>query len=182
MDSTRRHVTSVFKKKLMTTLGSVVPNNTQYTNEELANILSIELDKGITNYLISRNIHEFKKSVYLSRARVLMWNLIPNKSVNNPQLLKRLLSREITVQELCETMTHREMYPDRYIQVDQELLDEFNHKYGTIDPDTLPDGALKCVRCKSMKTSYYEIQLRSSDESMSIFAKCHKCGKNWRIG
>jgi DNA-directed RNA polymerase subunit M/transcription elongation factor TFIIS len=175
-------VISVFKKKLTITIGSVVPNNTQYTNSDLADLLSVELDKGITNYLISRNIHEFKKSVYLSRARVLMWNLIPNKTVNNPKLLARLLSHEITVQELCETMTHREMYPDRYIQVDQELLDEFNHKYGTIDPDTLPDGALKCVRCKSMKTSYYETMLRSCDEPATIFAKCHKCGKNWRIG
>jgi DNA-directed RNA polymerase subunit M/transcription elongation factor TFIIS len=182
MDSTRQHIIGVFRKKLLCVIGKTVKNNTGYTDIDLVDLLSVELDKGIINYLINKNIYEFDIEMYLVRARMVMCNLVPTKYIDNPRLLTRLLEREITVQELCETMTHRDMFPEHYIKVDLELEYEFYRNYGIIDPDTLPDGALKCIKCKSWKTSYYEKQLRCSDEPSTIFANCHKCGKKWRMG
>lgn len=48
-----------------------------------------------------------------------------------------------------------------------------------MDPKLMPDGILKC-RCGSMKTSYYEMQTRSADEPMTVFARCFTCGKRWK--
>lgn len=42
------------------------------------------------------------------------------------------------------------------------------------------DGLFKCGRCKSMKTTYYQMQTRSADEPMTVFVSCHNCGKNWK--
>jgi DNA-directed RNA polymerase subunit M/transcription elongation factor TFIIS len=42
------------------------------------------------------------------------------------------------------------------------------------------DGLFKCGRCRSMKTSYYEMQTRSADEPMTVFVSCLNCGKNWK--
>ena len=182
MDSVRQHTTSVFRKKLLGVIGDTIPNTTDYSDADIADIIATEIDKGIVNYMLNKRTTDFDKEMYLSRARMLMWNLVPNKSVNNPHLLTRLLAREITVQELVETMTHRQMYPERYIQVDIELEQEFQHKFGIVDPETLPDGAFKCGKCKSMKTSYYEIQLRACDEASTVFIRCHACNNKWRIG
>lgn len=49
-----------------------------------------------------------------------------------------------------------------------------------MDPKDMPDGMLQCGKCKSRKTSYYELQTRSSDEPMTVFAKCHACGARWK--
>ncbi len=42
------------------------------------------------------------------------------------------------------------------------------------------DGIFKCDRCKSMKTTYYQMQTRSADEPMTVFVSCVSCGKNWK--
>lgn len=48
-----------------------------------------------------------------------------------------------------------------------------------VDPEKMQDGLLQC-KCGSKKTSYYEKQTRSADEPMTVFAKCHTCGKRWK--
>jgi len=48
-----------------------------------------------------------------------------------------------------------------------------------MDPDKMPDGILTC-KCGSKKTSYYELQTRSADEPMTVFAKCHVCSNRWK--
>jgi DNA-directed RNA polymerase subunit M/transcription elongation factor TFIIS len=40
----------------------------------------------------------------------------------------------------------------------------------------------KCAKCKKRECSYYELQVRSADESSTIFITCLNCGHRWRIG
>ena len=42
------------------------------------------------------------------------------------------------------------------------------------------DGFFKCGRCKSMKTTYYQMQTRSADEPMTVFVSCLNCERNWK--
>jgi len=37
-------------------------------------------------------------------------------------------------------------------------------------------GYLRCGKCKSFKTDFYEVQTRSADEPMTVFITCHDCG------
>lgn len=42
------------------------------------------------------------------------------------------------------------------------------------------DGFFTCNRCKSKKTTYYQLQTRSADEPMTTFVTCLNCDKSWK--
>jgi transcription elongation factor S-II len=42
-------------------------------------------------------------------------------------------------------------------------------------------GTFKCGKCKSMKTTYYQMQTRSADEPMTTFVTCMNCQKRWKF-
>lgn len=50
----------------------------------------------------------------------------------------------------------------------------------SVDPETMPDSLLQCGKCKSHKTSYFELQTRSADEAMTVYARCFACGARWK--
>jgi transcription elongation factor S-II len=41
-------------------------------------------------------------------------------------------------------------------------------------------GQFKCGKCKSVKTTYYQMQTRSADEPMTTFVTCMGCGNRWK--
>ena len=41
-------------------------------------------------------------------------------------------------------------------------------------------GLFKCRKCKSTKTSYYQMQTRSADEPMTTYVTCRNCGLKWK--
>jgi len=43
------------------------------------------------------------------------------------------------------------------------------------------DGILKCPKCKSMKTSYVEVQTRSADEPTTKKCLCTDCTYRWKF-
>ena len=56
------------------------------------------------------------------------------------------------------------------------------------DNETINDelGQLKCTRCAKMgndcfNTEYTELQTRSGDEAMTIYAHCKTCDKRWKF-
>ena len=42
-------------------------------------------------------------------------------------------------------------------------------------------GMFKCGKCKSMKTTYYQLQTRSADEPMSTYVTCVNCNNRWKF-
>ena len=42
------------------------------------------------------------------------------------------------------------------------------------------EGMFKCGRCKSKKTTYYQMQTRSADEPMTTYVTCLGCGAKWK--
>jgi transcription elongation factor S-II len=45
---------------------------------------------------------------------------------------------------------------------------------------TITDGFFKCRKCKSMKTTFQQMQTRGGDEPMTNFIICHECGHEWK--
>jgi transcription elongation factor S-II len=41
-------------------------------------------------------------------------------------------------------------------------------------------GSFICRKCKKERTSFYQMQTRSSDEPMTVFINCLDCGFRWR--
>jgi transcription elongation factor S-II len=42
------------------------------------------------------------------------------------------------------------------------------------------DGAYTCRKCKSKKTTYYQMQTRSADEPLTTFVTCLSCNNRWK--
>jgi DNA-directed RNA polymerase subunit M/transcription elongation factor TFIIS len=62
-----------------------------------------------------------------------------------------------------------------YAEAEAKLYehDEFLDK-----PYEVKDGVIQC-QCGSYKTWCFQIQVRSSDEPMTLFARCAQCGHQW---
>ena len=57
---------------------------------------------------------------------------------------------------------------------------EFNTMISIISrKDRVAEGILEC-KCGSKRVESTQVQSRSRDEAMSIFAKCSVCGKRWK--
>ena len=48
------------------------------------------------------------------------------------------------------------------------------------DIDENYTGLFTCGKCKSKKTTYYQMQTRSADEPMTTFVTCINCAKRWK--
>jgi transcription elongation factor S-II len=139
--------------------------------------LATNLEKGIYNFAIkeANNRKIIKKwenphfaQLYLDRLRSIYINL------KNEALLDHLKNGEISPQSLA-FMTHQEMNPDRWrILIDQKMKRDANKFTDNIRAST---DMFTCKKCKSKRTTYYELQTRSADEPATIFVTCLDCGK-----
>lgn len=94
----------------------------------------------------------------------------------NPDLVKKVKPKEL------ESMTPVEMWPEgpygqtqKLLQEKQVIMDLAKAKH-----DAEYQGLLTCPKCKTNKTSYYQMQTRSADEPLTNFCSC-LCGHRWRF-
>lgn len=113
---------------------------------------------------------------YTTRALALEANL---KYAGNPRLRQRVLSRELPVKAFVR-MSPQEMWPERWEEAYQKVAMKQLRREADVDPTKAPDGAYTCGKCKSKKTVYTSIQIRSADEPMTNFVRCLACGKSWK--
>lgn len=134
---------------------------------------AINLEKGVFNSCVKQSKQTywnstFRNTIYIPKFLHIYSNLNPSNNVRNCNLLQRLLSNQFTIDYLCQEMTAEEMFPERYIEFYQEQNEEIakierqkRQLEGTV-------GLHKCGRCKSNKTTYYQLQTRSADEPENI--------------
>jgi DNA-directed RNA polymerase subunit M/transcription elongation factor TFIIS len=139
--------------------------------------LSTNLEKGVYNFAIkeanNRKIikkwdNQYFVQLYLDRLRSIYINL------KNKELLEQLQNGEITPQTLA-FMTHQEMNQKHWnVLIEQKMKRDANKFTDTIRAST---DMFTCKKCKSKRTTYYELQTRSADEPATIFVTCLDCGK-----
>jgi transcription elongation factor S-II len=113
---------------------------------------------------------------YTTRALGLEFNL---KNPKNPELLRRVTERELSVKALVG-LTPQEMWPENWDSVYERIAQRQLRREADVDASKAPDGAYTCGRCKSKKTVYTSLQIRSADEPMTNFVRCLNCGKSWK--
>lgn len=154
------------------------------TPEENVKKMALNIERGIFNCVLKQSCTNGKrywdkmfKTLYMNRAVVVMTNINPNSYLQNKRLLSRLLDKEFNEFELC-AFEPKDMFPERW-----ELLNKrFNEN--TLKEETQPDeneGMFRCGKCKTRKTTYYQMQTRSADEPMTTFVTCINCGNKWKF-
>ena len=152
-------------------------------NQKIAKNIEI----GCYNYSINKstNLNIIKKwdnqvfkDLYINKVRSVYSNLKEDSYLKNKRLIERLKSKEFLPHKLAE-MTQIHIFPEHWKGY---LDDKFKREKAV--QDNVQDAAtdqFKCSRCKQKKCTYYEVQTRSADESMTIFITCLTCGKRWKI-
>lgn len=113
---------------------------------------------------------------YTTRALSLDANM---RYAGNAGLVERLKTRELSVKAFAD-MTPQQMWPERWEEAFAKVASKQLRREADVDPSTVPDGAYTCSRCKSKKTVYTSIQIRSADEPMTNFVRCLRCSKSWK--
>ena len=98
-----------------------------------------------------------------------------------PQLMYRLLVKKEFQSSDLPFMKAEELWPNgpwaqaEYKLKEKELMIEANKA-----KEDDYDGMFKCRKCKSKKTTYYQMQTRSADEPMTTYVTCTACGLKWK--
>ena len=147
--------------------------------------LSTNLEDSIYNYSlkqaeikgIDKNINDkYFKRIYVNKVITLYNNLDENTYVKNKYFLKRLLNKEFDVKDIAFlspqeiNKEHWKKYLDRQSAKDEFL---YSRTVGTRTKE------YKCGRCKERNCTYYQLQVRCSDEPMTTFINCLNCGNRW---
>lgn len=111
---------------------------------------------------------------YTTRALGLEYNL-----GHAPGVLERVRSRALAPKTLV-AMSPSEMWPERWEDAYAAVAARQLRREAAADVTTAPDGAYTCGKCKSRKTVYTSMQIRSADEPMTNFVRCLNCGKSWK--
>lgn len=131
------------------------------------------IEKG--NGVAAWDNHKFTniyKHKFLNLKRALSSNTIIRNKVKNREvsvvevvaMRPEQLQPEGAYAKAVEDNVHKEMYKEHLIQQALE-----NHV-----------GFFTCAKCKSIKTTYFQLQTRSADEPMTVYVSCLNCGKRWK--
>lgn len=179
------------RKNVYNKIYNILLENSKEEELELQKI-ALNIERGIFNNTLEESIDKtwdsnFKSSYLLKSCNVYI-NLNPKSSLQNKNYIKNILKRNWNEFELCK-LTPMERFMDKYPYCKKcEHVHHINlpcdNIIRSINPEDLPDGQFRCRQytCKSWKTTHYEIQIRSSDEPMSIFVTCQICKNRYRIG
>lgn len=118
-------------------------------------------------------------ALYSMKARSVIANLDTSSYVGNHRLLTRVRDGEILPHDVA-WMRPENVHPSRW-QATLDLKTQQDNYVDNAKPAAMTDQ-YKCRRCSKREVSYVEMQLRSSDEPMSLFFTCLNCGERWRQG
>lgn len=132
-------------------------------NSAISNATNLQIVKKWENPLFVQ--------IYVNRLHSVFVNIA------DPVIAEKLRTRNIQPQDFAE-LSHQEMAPEKWKCVLEKKAKRDASKFeNTMHAST---DMFKCKKCKSKKCSYYELQTRSADESMTIFIQCLDCGKQWK--
>jgi DNA-directed RNA polymerase subunit M/transcription elongation factor TFIIS len=113
---------------------------------------------------------------YKQRVMNILFNL-----KKNPELIRLVRDREVKARDVG-SMPPEKLWPDGpYAQTIKKIRErETARELFKLEEDKDYEGILTCPKCKSKKTSYYQMQTRSADEPATNFCSC-VCGHRWKF-
>jgi transcription elongation factor S-II len=154
---------------------------------KLPHPLPINIEKSIFNWAVKRVTStgdgaswesRMFRECYKNKLRTIIWH------VNNPEvdLVKRLFEKKFKSTEIVN-MSPDQLWPNGPYGKGIELKKVHDAHLQAINAEEQDSyvGMFKCGKCKSMKTTYYQMQTRSADEPMTTFVTCRNCNNRWKF-
>jgi len=143
-------------------------------------VICINMEKNILNHSISRcndAAWENYKFVNIYKHKFLQIQYNIRKS---PELKKNILEKKLKTYDVIEMRPEQLWFDGPSAKQVEKKVHIDIRKQAIIKEIQNQDGLFKYGKCRSMKTSYYQMQTRSADEPMTVFVSCLNCGKNWK--
>jgi DNA-directed RNA polymerase subunit M/transcription elongation factor TFIIS len=140
---------------------------------------SLNLEKGIFNYtlkecerhkIVKKWDNKYFVQIYLDHLRSIIKNL-------NDEILQQINDGTIKPHSVA-FMTHQELSPDRWSKMIDAKIKRDKNKFETnISAST---DSFTCRKCRGNQCTYYQQQVRSADEPMTVYINCITCGNRWK--
>lgn len=114
--------------------------------------------------------------IYVNKLMSLYNNLDKSSYIKNEDFYDQVTDGTINIEKIA-FLTPQEInkkHWKKYIDK-QSAVDEFLYSRTA----GIRTNEYKCGRCKERNCSYYQMQVRCSDEPMTTFINCLNCGNNW---
>jgi DNA-directed RNA polymerase subunit M/transcription elongation factor TFIIS len=137
------------------------------------------LEKGIFNYTLKEaDRHKIVKKwdnkyfvqIYVDRLRSIMNNL-------NTDIIQSIQDGSVKP-HVVAFMTHQELHPEKWQTLIELKMKRDKNKFE--DRMEASTDVFTCRKCKSKRCTHYEQQVRSADESMTVYIQCCDCGNRWK--
>jgi hypothetical protein len=145
--------------------------------------LARNCERNVLNWAVKRvpkGCASWQNSVFKDSYRMKAAWLI-SEFGRGPQLAARLKSKELESAKIAfytaDILDPGGLY-SKAIFVNKERDNKMEQMKAQENEDYV--GQFKCGKCKSVKTTYYQLQTRSADEPMTTYVTCLACSNRWK--
>jgi transcription elongation factor S-II len=127
--------------------------------------IALNIEKSIFNYVLSSSYIFSQKwdtlfqNKYISCSVRVYSNLNPNSILKNTNLIKRLFNNEINEFDIVK-FSPEEIFPERHKELTDIIVANTPKEAPKIEVSN--DGAHFCGKCKTNRTTHYQLQTRSA--------------------
>jgi DNA-directed RNA polymerase subunit M/transcription elongation factor TFIIS len=174
----RKRLQSLLTPEIIPTLNESDTDSESKTN--IPNKNATNLEKGIFNYSLKEADRRkvLKKwdnfyfiQIYSAHLKSVMTNL-------NERIIQGINDCIIEPRQVA-FMTHQEWCPEKWAELIDTKSKRDENKFVNNSMAASTDTFV-CRKCKSRKCTHAAIQIRSSDEPMTIYVTCLDCGNRWK--
>lgn len=156
---------------------------------DIANIISLNMEKGIFNASIEHAIKVGVKprwnvpafaghgGLYYKTALRVITNIDPTSYVKNTALLSKIIDKSIMPHEVAFRVP-ADLFPEVWSEEQEKINKKLDKAYETNFEGTT--NKYTCGRCKKNLCTSFSLQTRSADEPETIFIQCVFCKKRWK--
>jgi DNA-directed RNA polymerase subunit M/transcription elongation factor TFIIS len=142
--------------------------------------ICINLEKSILNYATDKCDEPAWDNLKYSNIYKHKFLQLQHNLKNSSVLKGWILGKKVRSKDVIE-MRPDDLWPDGPCakMIEEKIHKDLRKAYLAQEIKNT-EGFFTCGRCKSKKTSYYQLQTRSADEPMTTFVTCHQCDRNWK--
>jgi transcription elongation factor S-II len=143
----------------------------------------VNLEKSILNHTCDRFPEDERtfENLKFGEAYKLKFLEIRRNLQRNPELCERLKNKTIKTHTLIDMKPWQAVPDGIYAKTREERIHKELRKEFLAREAQNQTGFFRCGKCKSYKTSYYQLQTRSADEPMTTFVSCLNCNNNFKV-
>ena len=144
------------------------------------------IEKSIFNWTIKRAKKSgtppaWENKLFKEQYKLKYLSILHNFNDPTNNLKDRILNGEVKTKTIA-FLAPNEIHPSGpyAIAIEEHKVADFKKELAG-NKSKECKGMFKCGKCKSDKTTYYQLQTRSADEPMTTFVTCLNCNKKWKF-